>query len=88
MPYIKFRKLKLITYASKRLPEAARNYSITELEMCGLAINIASFVHFLKRVDFKAKVYHLAVKHILKSKVELTTTIIKKTVRSVQFLFI
>ena len=28
-------KPKLIAYASKRLPEAARNYSITELEMCG-----------------------------------------------------
>ena len=27
-------KPKLIAYASKRLPEAARNYSITELEMC------------------------------------------------------
>ena len=36
-------KPKLITYASKRLPEAARNYSITELELCGLAINISSF---------------------------------------------
>ena len=31
----------------KRLPEAAHNYSITELEMCGLAINIASFAHFI-----------------------------------------
>ena len=31
---------KLIAYASKRMPEAAKNYSITELEMCGLAINI------------------------------------------------
>ena len=45
-------KPKLIAYASKRMPEAARNYSITELEMCGLAINIASFAHLLKRVDF------------------------------------
>ena len=27
-------KPKLIAYTSKRLPEAARNYSITELEMC------------------------------------------------------
>ena len=33
-------KPKLIAYASKRLPEAAKNYSITELELCGLAINI------------------------------------------------
>ena len=41
-------KPKLIAYASKRLPEAARNYSITELEMCGLAINIANFAHSIK----------------------------------------
>ena len=41
-------KPKLIAYASKRLPEAAKNYSITELEMCGLAINITSFAHLLK----------------------------------------
>ena len=36
---------------NKRLPKAAHNYSITELEMCGLVINIASFAHLLKRVD-------------------------------------
>ena len=41
-------KPKLIAYASKRMPEAARNYSITELEMCSLAVNIASFAHLLK----------------------------------------
>ena len=71
-------KPKLIAYARKRLPKAARNYSITELEMCGLAINIASFVHLLKRVDFNAIVDHLALMHIIKSKVELATTRIKK----------
>ena len=38
-------KPKLIAYASKRLPHAVRNYSITELELCALAINIASFSH-------------------------------------------
>ena len=32
-------KPKLIAYESKGLPEAARNYSITELELCGSAIN-------------------------------------------------
>ena len=36
-------KPKVIAYASKRLPKAVRSYSITELELCGLAINIASF---------------------------------------------
>ena len=49
----------LIAYASKRLPEAATGYSITELELCGLAINIANFSHLLKRVDFDAIVDHL-----------------------------
>ena len=44
-------KPKLIAYVSKRLPEAAKSYSITEFELCGLAINIASFSHLLKRVD-------------------------------------
>ena len=63
-------KPKLIAYASKRLPEAARNYSITELELCGLAINIASFSHLLKRVDFDAIVDHLALTHIIRSKAE------------------
>ena len=48
-------KPKLMAYASKRLPEAARNYYITVcgLELCGLVINIPSFSHLLKRVDFQ-----------------------------------
>ena len=70
-------KPKLIAYTSKRLPEAARNYSITGLDMCGLAINIASFVHLLKRVYFDVKVENLALMHIIKSKVELAITRIK-----------
>ena len=71
-------KPKLIAYASKRMPEAARNYSITELEMCGLTINIASFAHLLKRVDFDAVVDHLAIMHIMKSKMEPATNRIKR----------
>ena len=71
-------KAKLIVYASKRLPEAAKSYSSTELELCGLAINIASFAHLLKRVDFDAIVDHLTLMHIIKSKVELATTRIKR----------
>ena len=71
-------KPKLIAYASKRLPKAARNYSILELELCGLAINIASFSHLLKRVDFDAIVDHLALTHIIKSKAEPATTRVKR----------
>ena len=71
-------KPKLIAYGSKRLPEAAHNYSITELEMCRLAINIASFVHLLRKVDFNAVVDHLAITQIIRSKVELATNRIKR----------
>ena len=46
--------------------------------MCGLAINITSFAHFLKKVDFDAIVDHLALIHILKSKAEPATPRIKK----------
>ena len=60
-------KPKLIANTSKRLPEAAKIYSITELEMCGLAINIASFSHLLKRVDFNVIVDHLALIHIMRT---------------------
>ena len=42
-----------------------------------MAINIASFAHLLKRVDFDAIVDHLALTHIIKSKAEPATTRIK-----------
>ena len=67
-------KLKLIAYTSRILLEAVRSYSITELELCSLAINIANFSHLLKRVDFNAIVDHLALTHIIESKTELMTT--------------
>ena len=60
-------KPKLMAYTSKRLPEAVRNYSLTELELCGLAINIASFSHLLKRADFYAILdYHCQNKEIVR----------------------
>ena len=68
---------RLIAYASKRMPEAAKNYSITELEMYGLAMNIAMFSHLLKKVDFNVVVDHLAITHIMRSKAEPATTRIK-----------
>ena len=54
------------------------NYSITELKMCSLAINITSFAHLLKRVDFDAVLDHVALTHIMRSKVEPATTRIKR----------
>ena len=56
------------------------NYSITELEMCRLAMNIATFLHLLKKVDFDAVVDHLAITHIMRSKAEPATTRIKRLI--------
>ena len=81
-------KPKLVAYMSKRMLEAARNFSITELEMCGLAINIASFVHLLKRVDFNTVVDHLAITHIMESKMEPATNRIKKVTINFELLFL
>ena len=71
-------KPKLIAYSSKRLPEAAHNYSITELAMSGLVINIGNFAHLLRKVDFDAVVDHLAITEIKRSKVEPATNRIKR----------
>ena len=46
--------------------------------MCSMAINIASFAHLLKRVDFDAIVDHLPLTHIIKSKAEPAPTRIKR----------
>ena len=62
------------------MPEAAKNYSITDLEMCGLAMNIATFLHLLKKVDIDIVVDHLAITHIMRSKAEPTTTRIKRLI--------
>ena len=43
-----------------------------------MVINIARFLHLLKRFDFDAIVDHLALMHIIKSKVEPTATRIKR----------
>ena len=62
------------------MPEAAKNYSINKLEMCGLAINNATFSHLLKKVDFDTVVDHLAIMHIMRSKAEPATNRIKRLI--------
>ena len=46
--------------------------------MCGLEINIASFAHLLRKVDFDAVVDHLAITQIMRSKVKLATNRINR----------
>ena len=61
-------KPRLLGYASKSLPEACKNYSVTELEMTGLALNIHLWKHLLLRVEFDCAVDHRALPYIMKSK--------------------
>lgn len=64
----------LLGYYSKVLPEACTRYSVTELELFGLLVNIYGFVHLLKNVEFDAYVDHAALVEILTSKREPPTS--------------
>ena len=77
-------KPRLIAYASRKLVPAVKRYSITELEMFGLALNIRSFKHYLSRVEFDVVVDHSAIAYIMKQKHEPTTDRLKKLVRDLQ----
>ena len=43
-------------------------------------MNIVTFSHLLKKVDFNAAVDHLAITHIMRSKAEPATTRIKRLI--------
>ena len=62
------------------MPEAAKNYSIIELDMCGLAMNIVTFLHLLKKVAFDTVVDHLAITCIMRTKAEPAMTKIKRLI--------
>ena len=63
-------KPRLIGYVSKTLPEACSRYSVTELEMTGLLVNMGLWKNILKHREFDAAVDHVAVTQILKAKTE------------------
>ena len=67
-------KPKLIGYASKTLPEAYSRYSVTELEMTGLLVNMNLWKNLLKHREFDVAVDHAAVAQIMKAKTEPATT--------------
>ena len=67
-------KPRLINYASKTLPEACSRYSVTELEMTGLLVNMNLWKNLLKHREFDAAVDHVAVTQIMKVKTEPATT--------------
>ena len=67
-------KPRLIGYAGKSLPAPAINYSVTELEMTGMAVNIHLWRHLLHRVEFDCAVHHRAIPYIMKAKTLPATT--------------
>ena len=67
-------KPRLIGYTSKSLPAPAINYSVTELEMTGMAVNIHLWRHLLHRVEFDSALDHRAIPYIMKGKTLPATT--------------
>ena len=67
-------KPRLIGYAIKTLPEACSRYSVTELEMTGLLVNMNLWKNLLKHREFDAAVDHATVAQIMKAKTEPATT--------------
>ena len=64
----------LVGYHSKRLPNAVRNYGVTELELTGLLANIHGFEQKLNNNYFEAIVDHKAIDYLIKSKHKPTST--------------
>ena len=67
----------VIGYHSKRLPQSAKNFGITELELSGLLVNIHGFMQLLCNRHFEVLVDHKAIEYMIKSKTEFPTTTLK-----------
>ena len=67
----------MIDYLSKRLPQSAKNFGVTELELTGLLVNIHGFMQLLCSRYFEVLVDHKAIEYMIKSKMELPTTRLK-----------
>ena len=74
-------KLRLVVYNSKTLPPVAIRYSISELGLCGLAVNIHSFKHILRNTEFTVIIDRSALLYILNAKREPTTLRLKKLIK-------
>ena len=67
----------VIGYHSKRLPQSTKNFSVTELELTGLLVNIHGFMQLLCNRYFEVLVDHKAIEYMIKSKTESPTTNLK-----------
>lgn len=71
-------KEHIIAYYSKRLPPAAKNYSVSELELMGIYLNVTAFRYMLLGRDFQIFCDHSALVQIFRSKRQPPTTRIQK----------
>ena len=67
----------VIGYHSKRLPKLAKNFSLTELELTGLLVNIHGFMQLLRNRYFTVLVDHKVIEYMIKSKTEFPTMRLK-----------
>ena len=67
----------VIGYHSKGLPQSAKNFGITELELTRLIINIHGLMQLLCNRYFQVLVDHKAIECIIKSKTESPITRLK-----------
>ena len=67
----------VIGYHSKRLPNSAKNFGVTESELTGLLVNIHGFMQLLLNRYFEALVDHKATEFMIKSKTESPMTRLK-----------
>ena len=70
-------KWVVIGYHSKRLPQSAKNFGVTELELTGLLVNIYGFMQLLCNRYLEVPVDHKANEYMIKSKTESPTTGLK-----------
>ena len=64
-------ELVVIGYHSKKLPQSAKNFGITELELTGLLVNIHGFMQLLCNRYFEVLVNHKAIEYMIKAKLNL-----------------
>ena len=72
--------LNTVGYNSKKLLKAVQNYSVTELELFGLVVNIYAFKQLLTNVYFKVFCDHSVVIQILNGKKKFPTRRIQRLV--------
>ena len=67
----------MIGYHSKRLPQSAKKFGVTELELTELLVNIHGFMQLLHNRYFEVLVNHKAIEYMIKSKTESPSTRLK-----------